>query len=94
MIPMLTCRDASRLSSEALDRRLTLRERAALTIHLAMCKLCRRYATQVDFLRRAVARLGLRTGDIGAGLSADGRDRIRRRLTDECAVDMEKRAHD
>ncbi|HVY65045.1 MAG TPA: zf-HC2 domain-containing protein [Gammaproteobacteria bacterium] len=87
---MLTCRDATRLASEALDRRLTLRERVGLNVHLALCGLCRRYAAQIDFVRRAVARLAARSGDLGAGLSAVGRDRIRRRLTDGRVVDNQK----
>lgn len=91
---MLTCRDATRLASEALDRRLALRERVGLTVHLALCGLCRRHAAQIDFVRRAVARLGARSGDLGAGLSAGGRDRIRRRLNDERLVDDRKRTDD
>ncbi len=80
---MLTCRDASRLSSEALDRRLTLRERLSLGLHLAMCALCRRYAEQVGFMRRAISRLGVGDAKRGEGLSTEARDRIRDRLTRE-----------
>jgi len=58
---MLSCKEATRLLSEALDRRLLLSERVALCFHLFICKLCRRYARQIrvltDTLRSDVARL-------------------------------------
>lgn len=76
---VLTCRDASRLSSEAQDRGLTLTERWGLTLHLAMCSLCRRYARQLAFLRLAAGSLASRV-DAERGLSDDARTRIRRNL--------------
>ena len=50
----LTCRQASRLQSQALDRELRLRERLSLRIHLGLCDACRKVSRQMDFLRRAV----------------------------------------
>ena len=52
---MLTCKEASRLSSEALDRKLAVREWLALRMHLALCKGCTRVSTQFQFLRRAMS---------------------------------------
>ena len=49
-----TCRDASRLQSEALDRPLSLPKRFGLRAHLLLCKWCRRYGKQLRFLRVAV----------------------------------------
>ncbi len=50
---MLSCRDATRLMSEAQDRKLGLAERLQLDMHLAICKGCRNFNEQMAFLRRA-----------------------------------------
>jgi len=52
----LRCRDASRLSSKALDTRLTFTERLALRGHGLMCKSCRRFEVQMRALRMALRR--------------------------------------
>ncbi len=46
-----SCREATRLQSEAMDRPLSLRKRIGLRIHLALCRWCRRYGMQIGFLR-------------------------------------------
>ena len=53
---MLTCKEASRLISQRQDRELSVRERLALRVHLAVCGACVRVTDQVDFLRKALAR--------------------------------------
>ena len=55
---MLTCREASRMASQGLDRRLGFAERVALRMHLAVCKGCANVAREMEFLRKAVVRLG------------------------------------
>jgi hypothetical protein len=50
---MLTCKEASRLISEQLDRDLPIADRAALRVHLAICTACTRLTRQFEFLRRA-----------------------------------------
>lgn len=52
---MLSCKEASRLCSEALDRPLGLRERLTLRMHLMMCSGCTNYDRQMAYLR-AIAR--------------------------------------
>ena len=47
----LSCREASRLISESLDRELTLRERWSLRIHTFLCTLCRRFEQQSALIR-------------------------------------------
>jgi hypothetical protein len=78
---MLSCKEATRLLSEALDRRLLLSERIALGFHLFICKMCRRYARQVrmltDVLRSSIAR---DSGNPDARLDAAARARIRESL--------------
>ena len=46
-----SCREATRLQSEAMDRPLQLRQRIGLRIHLFLCRWCRRYGRQIGFLR-------------------------------------------
>jgi hypothetical protein len=49
---MLSCKDATRLMSEAQDRKLGLAERLQLDMHLVICKGCRNFNEQMIFLRR------------------------------------------
>lgn len=44
---MLSCKDANRLTSESLDRRLSLRARLGLRVHLLMCSGCRTASRQM-----------------------------------------------
>lgn len=78
---MLTCKEASRLVSESLDRRLRLTERLGLRVHLLICEACACFAAQVRFLRRASRHLA---GDVFAvpevKLPAPARRRIARVL--------------
>ena len=48
---MLSCKDATRLCSDALERELSLRERLSLRMHLAMCAGCSRFEEQLAALR-------------------------------------------
>ena len=52
-----SCRQASRLQSEALDHNLPFLQRVGLGIHLLFCKWCRRYGEQIRFLRDAAHEL-------------------------------------
>lgn len=53
----LSCREASRLISDALDRPLQRYERVSLHLHLLLCANCRHFRGQM-----AVLRAGLREG--------------------------------
>jgi hypothetical protein len=48
------CRELVPLLSESLDRRLSLRERLELRLHLFVCAWCARYLEQIKFLRSAI----------------------------------------
>ena len=78
------CREAARLQSESLDRRLPLSKRVGLRLHLVYCKWCRRYGRQISFLRSA-ARESTEHDPAAPpqALSADARERIKRRLQSE-----------
>jgi len=54
---ILSCKEASHLVSQGLDRRLGLAERLALRLHLAICNGCSNFSKQVEFLRKAMRRL-------------------------------------
>jgi predicted anti-sigma-YlaC factor YlaD len=54
---MKTCKEVHRLVIEGQDRKLSLMERIAVRVHLMMCGACRRFETQMQFLREAVRRL-------------------------------------
>ena len=60
---MMKCEEASRLASAGLDRDLSFSERMGLRFHLAMCKVCRLLANQIDIIRQVSARVGQATTD-------------------------------
>ena len=53
---MYSCAEAARRSSRALEEPLRPSERALLRTHLMMCKGCRNFTQQLEFLRRASRR--------------------------------------
>ena len=80
---MLTCKDASQLMSQALDRRLGLFEKAGLRFHLVLCHNCHRAYRQLDYMHRLCKRIAAGSDDITAlqpGLSADAQERILKEL--------------
>lgn len=50
---MMNCMEATRLISEAQDRRLSLQERMALKLHTSMCSGCRNFSRQAPLLGQA-----------------------------------------
>jgi hypothetical protein len=59
---MLSCKEVTRLVSERQDRSLGFGERVALRLHFAICRGCRNAEQQLEFLRRAMARLAEHDG--------------------------------
>lgn len=53
----LTCKQATALVSQGLDRRLSRWERLTLRLHLLVCDACSHFAKQSAFIRRAMRRL-------------------------------------
>ena len=51
----ITCKDASRLISTGLDRQLSVGDRTALRLHLAVCDTCNKLKAQFEFMRRALS---------------------------------------
>ncbi len=54
---LMSCKEAVRLHSESLDRKLSLAEKVALHCHLLICRACERYCSQIDFVRHSVKML-------------------------------------
>jgi len=78
---MLTCKEAIRLVSEGLDRRLSLRQRLGLWMHVAACKGCTAARAQLTSIDRLVrARLDAEASsdpDAGPPLTPEVKERIR-----------------
>jgi hypothetical protein len=53
---MLSCKDVTRLLSQAQDRPLTLAEAIKLRLHLLVCTACARFSRQLAFMRTALSR--------------------------------------
>lgn len=53
---MISCKHATELLSQGLDRPLSLAERLRLRLHLFICVGCRTTREQFRFLRKALAR--------------------------------------
>ena len=54
----LDCKEVSRLISQGQDQTLPASERARLRLHFVVCQTCRNVDEQMDFIRRAMRRLG------------------------------------
>ena len=52
---MLSCKEATRLVSEGLDRELPFWRRMSLRLHVAMCRGCSRYTRQITTLDRIIS---------------------------------------
>lgn len=52
-----TCKEIHRLTSERLDRKLTLIERARMHVHFLACRGCRNFDGQMFLIRRAMRTL-------------------------------------
>ena len=74
---MLTCKQASQLISQSLDRPLSLSSRLQLRFHLFICDACTRFKFQLNQLRAAVLHLRQDTeNDSAIQLSPEAKARI------------------
>jgi predicted anti-sigma-YlaC factor YlaD len=53
---MRSCREITALMSQGLDRKLSLEERLAITLHIMMCSPCRNFQSQTQLIRKAARR--------------------------------------
>jgi hypothetical protein len=81
---MLSCKDVTRLLSEAMDRSLPLGKRIGVRLHLLICKFCARYERQLLQIRETFRRLGgteeTAGGTLWEPLSEEAKVRIRKSL--------------
>ena len=75
---MFSCKEATRLASEEMDRPLSLGEKLGLRLHLIICSTCRRFRAQLHYVGRAV-KVWTRVASLG-GLSQERREKIRQDL--------------
>ena len=54
----LDCKAVARLLSDGQDRELPAPERARMRLHFVICQTCRNVDEQMQFIRRAMKRLG------------------------------------
>lgn len=74
---MLSCKQASEVISQSLDRKLTTWERFNLKLHLFICKYCRYFSQQLQTLRVAVkANVSSIENDNTIGMSNEAKKRI------------------
>jgi predicted anti-sigma-YlaC factor YlaD len=52
-----TCKEVHRLTSESMDRELTMVERTRVRLHLLVCNACRNFTDQMDLIRKAMRRI-------------------------------------
>lgn len=74
-----TCREMSRHSSRCLDDPLPFFQRVGVVVHLAFCRLCRRYRRQIRWLGTAAGRPAA-SEPSSPRLSEAGRERLKRSL--------------
>jgi len=78
---MLNCRQVTRLVSKSMDARLPWHQRLAIRFHLLYCVWCRRYAAQIQFLRKATKALAVEsTEESTPKLSVEAKEQMRNRL--------------
>ncbi len=78
---MLNCRQVARLVSQSMDTKLRWHQRLGIRIHLLYCVWCRRYAAQLQFLRKASRQLGEESIDAATQkLPSEAKARIRERM--------------
>lgn len=69
------CRHASRLSSESMERPLTMSESIRLRLHLMICTGCTNYDHSIKLLHQTLE--NMRKANEQASLSTDARERIK-----------------
>ena|SRR5437899_789188 len=70
------CRKMVPLMSESLERRLSIRERLGLRLHLLVCAWCARYLKQIKFVRWLLKAQGTRATEELTALADGARERI------------------
>lgn len=51
---MLNCKDMTKLISDSMERKISVRQRMELWLHIMMCGMCRRFRSNIIELRKRV----------------------------------------
>ena len=81
-----TCQQTVEKISESMDRELSLRERINLKLHIWICAWCQWYLEHLEIIRETARAKGAESPDlesVSPTLSAEARERIRRKLAGE-----------
>jgi hypothetical protein len=81
-----TCQQTVEKISQAMERKLTLRERIYLKLHLWICAWCQWYLEHLQIIRDAARAKGAESPDLESmspSLSSEARERIKRKLAGE-----------
>ena len=89
MLVLPPCQEIVKIVSASLDRKLTMRERWVMKVHLAACKPCERYMEQSRFLNLAVHELDdkLKNELFAGRLSSEARERIKNAIKTSLPID-------
>lgn len=60
---MLNCKDMTKVISDSLDRKISLRQRLELWMHITMCGLCRRFRSNTLAIRKKVRETSAQPSD-------------------------------
>jgi hypothetical protein len=78
---MLNCRQVTRLVSQSMDAKLRWYQSLGVRLHLLYCVWCRRYAAQLQVLRKASKELAPEVDAVPSHtLSNEAKNKIRTRL--------------
>jgi len=81
---MITCKEATYLISKDQQDKLGFSERFKLKLHLMMCKYCRRFLVQVNFITKAIGKMKERIDKQGVEIKLTDEQKLglRKKLTD------------
>lgn len=80
-----TCQQTVETISQSMERKLTMRERINLKIHLWICAWCQWYFEHLQIIRETARAKGAESLDLssdsGPALSSEARERIKQKLS-------------
>ncbi len=79
---MLTCREVSRLISDSMERKLPLKTRFRMRLHLVMCKNCRTYEMQLHLMQDITKDISQANMPEMASLSDEIKARLKKIITE------------
>lgn len=81
-LALFSCRKVTRLVSQSLDEKMTIKTKIIIRFHLAICVHCRRFNKQVTMLREAF-RKKIALDDDSIILSREAKVRIKKKMREQ-----------